>query len=157
MNHTFFKLMLTLYPPYWATGIVVKKITPDFREIIVTMRKRFYNRNYMNSHFGGSLYAMTDPFFMLMMIKILGEDYIVWDKAGCIDFIKPGQGLVTATFTIDEAAIADVKEKTAHGDKYLPEFTVGVLDEQGDTVCRVTKTLYVRKKLDGKTKPPEAR
>ena len=81
MDHNQFKRKLNLYPPYWGTGIFVKKISPDFREIIVQMKMTWYNRNYVNTHFGGSLYSMTDPFFMLMLMQILGKEYIVWDKA----------------------------------------------------------------------------
>ena len=77
MDHNQFKRKLNLYPLYWSTGIVVKKISPDFREIIVQMKMTWYNRNYVNTHFGGSLYSMTDPFFMLMLMQILGKEDIL--------------------------------------------------------------------------------
>jgi len=140
------KLILNLYPPYWGTGIFVSRVSADYKEIIVHMKMRWYNRNYVNTHFGGSLYAMTDPFFMVMLIQVLGKQYIVWDKAVHIDFIKPGQGKVTARFIIKEEQIDNILEKTADGQKYLPEFSVDIKDEAGDTVARVTKTLYIRKK-----------
>lgn len=41
---------------------------------------------------------MTDPFFMLMLIHILGKEFVVWDKAAHIDFIKPSQGIATQDF-----------------------------------------------------------
>lgn len=121
-------------------------MSADYKEIIVHMKMRWYNRNYVNTHFGGSLYAMTDPFFMVMLIQVLGKQYIVWDKAVHIDFIKPGRGKVTARFIIKEEQIDNILEKTADGQKYLPEFSVDIKDEAGDTVARVTKTLYIRKK-----------
>ena len=147
MNHIRFKRKLNLYPPYWGTGIIVKKISPDFREIVVQMKMKWYNRNYVNTHFGGSLYSMTDPFFMLMLIKILGKEYVVWDKAAHIDFIKPGLGTVTAKFVISDEQIKDIIAKTADGQKYLPEFTVDIKSRKGNKVARVIKTLYIRKKL----------
>ncbi len=146
MNHKFFKMLLNVYPPYWATGIVVKKVSPDFREVVVEMKKRFYNRNYVNSHFGGSLYAMVDPFYMLMLIQILGKDYVVWDKSASIDFVKPGMGLVTARFTIGDDLITRIKDNTGDGKKYLPELSIDITDEKGEVVCRVLKTIYVRRK-----------
>lgn len=149
MNPNFIKLLINLYPPYWATGIVVKHISADYRRVRVQMTLRWYNRNYVKTHFGGSLYAMTDPFFMLMMIHILGKDFVVWDKTAFIDFMKPGRGTVTAEFRINEEEIQDVINKTANGDKYLPEFTVDIKDESGETVARVVKTLYIRKKRPG--------
>ncbi len=146
MNNHFFKFLLNMYPPYWATGIVIKKVSPDFREVMVQMKKRFYNRNYVNAHFGGSLYAMVDPFYMLMLIQILGEKYIVWDKSATIDFVKPGKGVVTARFVIADELVNEIVEKTESGAKYLPVIPVHVVDEMGDVVCRVEKTIYVRKK-----------
>jgi len=137
MNPNFFKLLLNVYPPYWGTGIVVKKISPDYKEIIVQMKMRWYNRNYVKTHFGGSLYAMTDPFFMLMLLQILGKEYIVWDKAAHIEFIKPGRG-----------EIGNILKNTADGQKYLPEFSVNIKDEADETVASVTKILYLRKKIN---------
>jgi hypothetical protein len=146
MDHNQLKRRLNLYPPYWATGIVVKKISSDFKEAVVQMKMKWYNRNYVNTHFGGSLYSMTDPFFMLMLMQILGKEYIVWDKAAYIDFIKPGRGTVTARFVIDKEQIEDIILKTADGQKYLPELTVDIEDQTNNKVARVIKTLYIRKK-----------
>ena len=116
MNHRMFRLLLNIYPPYWGTGIVVSKVAPDFTEIVVQMKKRFYNRNYVDTHFGGSLYSMVDPFYMLMLINILGKDYVVWDKSAFIDFVKPGRGKVKAVFSITQETISDIVAKTADGD-----------------------------------------
>jgi hypothetical protein len=146
MSHDQLRRRLNLYPPYWGTGVVVKKISPDFREAVVQMKMKWYNRNYVGTHFGGSLYSMTDPFLMLMLMQILGKEYIVWDKAAHIDFIKPGRGTVTAKFVIDDEQIEDIVIKTADGQKYLPEFTVDIKDRTNSIVARVIKILYIRKK-----------
>ena len=146
MSPKFLKFILNVYPPYWGTGIFVSRVSADYKEIIVHMKMRWYNRNYVNTHFGGSLYAMTDPFFMVMLIQVLGKQYIVWDKAVHIDFIKPGQRKVTARFIIKEKQVEKKKKKTTDGQKYLPEFSVDIKDEAGDPVARVTKVLYIRKK-----------
>lgn len=107
---------------------------------------RFYNRNAVGTQFGGSLYAMTDPFYMLMLMQIMGRDYLVWDKAAAIEFVAPGMGTVYASFVIDDATVALIRQKTADGSAYFPEFTVDVMDGQGTLIARVRKTLYVRKK-----------
>jgi hypothetical protein len=146
MNPFFFKLLLNTYPPYLGTGIMVRKIKPDFTEIIVEMKLRWYNRNYVRTHFGGSLYAMVDPFFMLMLMQILGKEYIVWDKSAAIDFLRPGRGTVTATFAISREQIADIHAHTIGGEKYLPKYTVDIRDEAGEKVARVVKTIYIKKK-----------
>jgi hypothetical protein len=146
MNAKYLKLLINLYPPYWGTGITVRSISPDYREICVQMKMRWYNRNYVKTHFGGSLYAMTDPFFMLMLIHILGKEFVVWDKRAHIDFIKPDQGTVTARFFIQEEQIEKIINITSGGQKYFPEFSVDIENEAGEKVARVVKTLYIKRK-----------
>ena len=146
LNSSFFRLLMNVYPPYIGAGISVKRVAPDFREIVVRMRLRWYNRNYVRTHFGGSLYAMVDPFYMLMLIQLLGKAYIVWDRAARIEFLKPGRGTVTAVFRIDDRQLAEIVARTANGEKFLPEYAVDVIDEAGEKVAHVTKTLYIRKK-----------
>ncbi|WPC05399.1 DUF4442 domain-containing protein [Pseudomonas benzenivorans] len=137
---------LNLYPPYLGAGIRVRHIGADWRLVRVNLGLSWYNRNYVGTQFGGSLYAMTDPFFMLMLLENLGADYIVWDKAASIDFVAPGRGPVYAEFRLDDALLAEVRARTAGGDKYLPELQVEVRDGAGELVARVHKTLYVRLK-----------
>ncbi len=146
MNHRLFKLLLNCYPPYWATGIVVRSVSPDYRRITVQMMMRWYNRNYVGTHFGGSLYAMTDPFYMLMLLQILSKEYLVWDQSARIEFIKPGKGTVTAEFHVDQALLDAIAQNTTEGRKYLPELPVEIRDENGEVVARVTKALYIRRK-----------
>lgn len=138
--------VMNVYPPYLGAGVWIRRIASDFRQVEVKMTLRWYNRNYVGTQFGGSLYSMTDPFFMLMLMENLGRDYVVWDKAASIDFIAPGRGPVYASFAIDQAFIDDVRQCTAAGGKYLPELQVEVRDGEGALVARVHKTLYVRRK-----------
>jgi acyl-coenzyme A thioesterase PaaI-like protein len=144
------RLLFNLYPPYLGTGISVRSISPDFRHIVVDMKLRFYNRNYVGTHFGGSLSAMTDPFYMLMVMKNLGREYIVWDKSGTIDYRKPGRGRVRAEFRIDAAFLEEIRQATAHARKYEPTLATDIVDEKGDIVSHVTRTLYIRRKRNGR-------
>ena len=135
-----------LYPPYLGAGVRVRHISDDFRDIQVSMGLNWYNRNYVGTQFGGSLYSMVDPFFMLMLMENLGRDYIVWDKAADIDFIAPGKGTVYARFNIDDTLLDEIRRQTAGGEKYLPQLQVDIHDGAGNLVARVGKTLYVRLK-----------
>ena len=137
---------MNLWPPFLGAGIKVNHIGVDFREVVVSMKLRWYNRNYVGTHFGGSLAAMTDPFYMLMLIHILGNEYTVWDKTSTIDFIAPGRGTVTARFRLKDEQITEIKENTAKGDAYFPEFSVDIVNESGEVIATVKKILYVRKK-----------
>ncbi len=140
------KLGMNLWPPFLGAGIKVRHIRADYREVVVSMKLRWYNRNYVGTHFGGSLAAMTDPFYMLMLIHILGSDYTVWDKSSTIDFIAPGRGTVTARFRLNDDQIAEIKNETASGNAYFPELSVDIVNGSDDVVARVRKKLYVRKK-----------
>ena len=137
---------MNLWPPFLGAGIRVRHIGADFREVVVSMKLRWYNRNYVGTHFGGSLAAMTDPFYMLMLIHILGNEYTVWDKTSTMDFIAPGRGTVTARFRLNDDQIAEIKNKTADGNAYFPALSVDIVNESEEVVARVEKKLYVRKK-----------
>jgi acyl-coenzyme A thioesterase PaaI-like protein len=146
MNLRILKFGMSLWPPFLGAGIRVKYIAPDFREVVVSMKLRWYNRNYVGTHFGGSLAAMTDPFYMLMLIHILGSEYTVWDKTSTIDFIAPGRGTVTARFRLKDDQIEEIKNKTADGKADFPALSVDIVTESGEIVARVNKKLYVRRK-----------
>jgi len=137
---------IRLYPPYLGAGVRVTHIAADFRRIEVEMPLRFYNRNYVGTHFGGSLYSMVDPFYMLMLINILGPDYIVWDKAATIRFRKPGKGVMKATFELTKEKIAEIRAAADTQPKVEPQFQVLIKDKEGNVVAEVDKLLYVKKK-----------
>ncbi|GHH59831.1 MAG: DUF4442 domain-containing protein [Gammaproteobacteria bacterium] len=137
---------LNLWPPFLFTGIHVTTLAEDYRHARVELRMRPWNRNYVRTHFGGSLFAMTDPFWMLLVMHNVGRDYYVWDKAGTIEFVKPGRGTVVAEFRLDDALLEEIRAATAGGEKYLRWFENEVTDAQGDVVARVRKQLYVKRK-----------
>lgn len=137
---------MNLWPPFLFNGIHVTEITPDWRRIRVELRMRPWNRNYVRTHFGGNLFAMTDPFRMIPVLQCLGPDYYVWDQAGTIEFLKPGRGTVHATFELDDAVLDELRAAAANGEKVLRWFETDVIDEAGDVVARTRKQLYVRRK-----------
>jgi acyl-coenzyme A thioesterase PaaI-like protein len=140
------KWLLRLYGPFLGAGIKVEFISADWQQVRVGMKQKFYNRNANGSHFGGSLYSMTDPHFALMLMNILGKEYLVWDSSAAIAYIKPGKGKVTAVFNIDNETIDEIRGKTESGEKYYHDFWVNIIDETGETVAKIDKTLYIRRK-----------
>jgi hypothetical protein len=142
--------LLNLYPPYLGAGIRVKRLQPDWKAIDVEMKLRFWNSNYVGTHFGGSLYSMTDPFYMLMLIENLGPAYIVWDKAASVRFRRPGKGKVSASFRLSEEQIEAIRQRLNTQEKVEPTFVVEVKDDSGAVVAEVEKVLYVRRKEPGK-------
>jgi len=139
------KFLLNIYPPYLGAGVRVTHVGDDWREIHVAMKLRWYNRNRVGTHFGGSLYAMVEPHPMLMLIQLLGRDYIVWDKLAEIEFVAPGKGTVRSVVRITDQQLAAIKQNTANGNRYLPEFDLQVVDAENKIVAKIKKTVYVRK------------
>ena len=147
MNRRVQKLMLRMinvWPPFLGAGIRVR--WRSNRQVDVEMKLHPWNRNYVGTHYGGSLYSMTDPFYMLMLMENLGRDYVVWDKAASIRFRKPGKGKVKAEFRLNDDQLDDIRTKLTTHDKYEPTFVVEVKDESGDVVAEVQKVLHVRRK-----------
>lgn len=140
------RMLLNIWPPFLGAGIQVRRLGPDWKEIDVEMKLRWWNRNYVGTHYGGSLYSMTDPFFMLMLIENLGKDYLVWDKSASIRFKKPGRGTVSASFRLSDPQIREIKQALNSEEKIERAFAVEVKDESGNVIAEVEKLLHVRKK-----------
>lgn len=146
MKSGLFKTLVNLWPPLFFTGIKVTQLAQDYRETRVTLKLRWYNKNYVGTQYGGSLMSMTDPWYMLMLMHNLGRDYFIWDKHAEIDYISPGKTHVHATFKIDDDIIREIREKTANGEKYLPQFLVDIVDDKNQLVARVKRQLYIKLK-----------
>jgi len=139
-------MFINLWPPFLGAGIRIRRLSPDWTEIDVEMKLRWWNRNYVGSHYGGSLYSMADPFFMVMLIENLGKDYIVWDKSASIRFKKPGRGTVSASFRLSEEQIREIRQALTSQQKIERVFAVEVKDESGSVIAEVEKLLHIRRK-----------
>jgi acyl-coenzyme A thioesterase PaaI-like protein len=137
---------MNIWPPFRGAGVRVRRIAPDWREIRVELNLGLLNRNYVGTHFGGSLYAMTDPFHMLMLIHLLGPDYVVSHKGGRIDYRAPARGRVTATLRVEDADVKAIRARVAAEGKDMPEFAADILDADGGVVARAVHTLHVRRR-----------
>jgi acyl-coenzyme A thioesterase PaaI-like protein len=146
MRASTFRRLMNLWPPFLCNGIRVLSISDDYREAHVALRLRPWNRNYVKSQFGGNLFAMTDPFWMLLVMHQLGGDYYVWDKAGAIDFVAPGREDVYARFRLEPAVVEELRAAAAGGEKVLRWFETDVATASGEVVARVRKQVYVRLK-----------
>ena len=142
------RFLMNRYAPLRGAGIRVKQIESDFKRVVVEMPLTRRNKNIMGTQFGGSLYAMADPFFMLMLMTLLGHRYHVWDQQATIDFIAPGRGRVTGVFKISDEALADIEERAKSGDKLLYTFHADIVHDDGSVVAKVSKVLYVRLKKE---------
>ncbi len=143
--------LMNCWPPFLAAGIRVREIAPDFGYVRVDLVNWGLNRNYVGTHFGGSLFAMTDPFYMLMYMKRLGPEFIVWDYSASIRFMQPGRGRVTALFELTEHDLQRVRVHTQGGERFLFDHVVEVKNPNGELVAKVDRTLYFKRKADSRS------
>lgn len=132
--------------PFFGAGIRVTFTSKDMTTIRVELRETPFNRNLVGVHFGGSLYSMCDPFYMGMLVHHLGSNFIVWDKAASIKFLKPGKGTVHATFHIPLEEINAIRTRAETNGKTEETFKVHILDQNGVKIAEVEKLIYVRHK-----------
>ena len=137
---------MKLFPAWRGTGATVTYIAGDFRELRVTLPLSWRTRNYVGTIFGGSLYGSVDPMYMIMLIRLLGPKYIVWDKAASIRFRKPGRSTLFATFKIDDAELATVREIAEKGEPFDRVYNVDLVDGDNVVHASIEKTIYIRKK-----------
>ena len=148
LRQRFLDKLINYYGPYVGAGVKLVHMSKDFRAARVEMPLTAYNKNYMGTQFGGSLYSMTDPWYMLMLIKNLGPEYIVWDKSASINFKKPGRSKVSAEFKLTQEVIDQIKAKVETDVKVNWPFKVLIHDEENNLIAEVDKVVYVRKKSE---------
>ena len=145
-SHAGMRRMLNVWPPFLFSGISILEISKDFRHAKVRLKKKALTSNYVGTLFGGSLFAMTDPFYMLMIMKNLGNDYIVWDKRSEIEYVSPGKATVFAEFHLWDAELDEIRREVQTNGKFLMWFDVDIKTADGTVVAIVKKQIYVRKK-----------
>jgi acyl-coenzyme A thioesterase PaaI-like protein len=141
-----------LIPAYRGTGARVTYVASDFREVRVELPLTWRTRNYVGTIFGGSLYGAVDPVYMIMLIKILGPSYTVWDKAAAIRFRRPGRSTLFARFALDEEEIRTIRELAEKNPSIDRVYRVDLADAAGLVHASVDKTVYIRRNaLPGRT------
>ncbi|NWJ40195.1 MAG: DUF4442 domain-containing protein [Geothrix sp.] len=132
-----------LWPCYRGTGGRVTFIAADWQEVRIRLPLSWRTRNYVGTIFGGSLYGAVDPFYMLMLMKNLGPDYQVWDKAATIRFRKPGRGTLTATFCIEASELEEIRRLLQEQPKVDRTYTIRLVDQAGSVHAEVDKVIHI--------------
>jgi len=142
-----FKFVLNLYPPFLFSRTRVRYISADWREVEVRLHKSLLTRNYVGTTFGGSMYGATDPFYMLMLIRILGiKNHIIWDKGAEIDFRRPARSDLTFHFVIRDEDLENIQHELEASGKAVPEFEVSGVDATGEICVVIKKLIYIKVK-----------
>lgn len=148
----FYRLGFNFFPAYYCSGGKVRFIAGNWKEIHVSIKLKIKTRNYVGTVFGGSSYSALDPMFMIQLIKILGPDYVVWDKAATIKFLRPISKRVCARFLITDELIAEIKETVAKQNEMTIMLPAWFEDKAGKKYVEVDKKLYIADKAFYKEK-----
>ena len=134
------------FPAYRGTGARITYIAADWREVHVRLPLSWRTRNYVGTIFGGSLYGAVDPVYMIMLIKALGPEYLVWDKAATIRFIRPGRETLRATFRIAAEEVEALRAEVDRAGKVERTYSVELLNAAGVVHAHCDKLLSIRKR-----------
>lgn len=143
---TLFKFW-NFWPPFFFSGIKIVNVSDDYLHVLVRLKLRFWNANYVGTQYGGLMFSMTDPFYMVMLIQNLGQEYIVWDKSACINYLKPGKTDVTAEFTLTNEDLSEIRRALETQSSMDWQRNVEVKDKNGVVVALVNKVIYIKKKI----------
>lgn len=141
-----YRWAFNFFPAYRRTGGRIAYISRDLQEVRVKLPLNWKTRNYVGTIFGGSLYGAIDPIHMIMLIKRLGPDYIVWDKAATIRFKKPGRTTLFATFKIGNDELEAIRNSLEKQNPLERTYTVDLVDKDGIVHATCEKVIYFRKK-----------
>jgi len=135
------------FPAYRGTGGRVSYIAADWSEVRVRLPLNWRTRNYVGTIFGGSLYGAVDPFYMIMLIKRLGPEYIVWDKAATVHFKRPGRVTLYARFVMPDEELRAIEEALRNGAASVDRvYQVDLVDAEGVVHATIEKVIYIRRK-----------
>lgn len=134
------------FPAYRGTGGRIDYIARDFREIRVRVPLSWRTRNYVGTIFGGSMFGAVDPIYMVMLIRALGPEYLVWDKSASIRFRRPGRATLFARFVLDDGELDAIRDALARGPAVERVYAVELKDAEGTVHAVVEKTIHVRRK-----------
>jgi Domain of unknown function (DUF4442) len=140
------RLFFNIAPCIRGSGGRVVAISDDFRRLRVRLKLNWRTRNLVGTIYGGSMYAATDPFYMLMLLRILGSGYVVWDKGCTIRFRRPARETLFADFHISDEMLAEVHQKVDSAGEGTFTWPLALKGASGHVYAEFDKVLYVARK-----------
>ncbi len=150
---TIFKYGFNISPMYRRSTGKINYVSEDLLKAQVKIPITYKNKNYVGSIFGGSLFSATDPVFMIQLMNILGNDYVVWDKEASIKFKRPVKQDAYVDFIFSENEIKQIKEQVKNEQEIdlIKEIKITNKDESV-VFAEVSKTIYIADKTYYKNK-----
>ena len=141
-----FRTLMNWYPMYFGTGGKILFWSGDSREVQLRLRRNIWTYNYVGTIFGGSLFAASDPFYMLMLLQILGKQFVVWDKAASIRFRKPGRSTLYARYVLTDELIGEIRADVAQNGQTERILPLEWVDAAGVVHAQIERTIYIADK-----------
>lgn len=139
------RFAFNFFPAYRMSGGRITFISDDLRNVKIKLPLNWKTKNIVGTIYGGSMYGAIDPIYMVMFLKLLGKDYIVWDKSAKIEFKRPGRDILTAEFNIDNELLNDIRQELEEKKSITKDFVVELLDKNNKVSAKIEKTLYFQK------------
>lgn len=143
-----------LFPAYRRTGARITYIAADFSEVRIRLPLNWKTRNVVGTVFGGAMYAAVDPIYMVMLMRLLGPGYIVWDKAAAIRFRRPGQDTLYGCFSIAPEEVDLIRGHLQTHSKLDRVYPAELVDAAGKVHATFEKTLHIRRRPDDRKDAP---
>jgi len=124
-------------------------------EVHLRLRLNIWTYNYVGTIFGGSFFSAADPFYMLMLYRSLGSNYVVWDKSASIRFKKPGKVALFAKLQITDTDFKEIKEAVAQSGETTRTFVIQWKDKDSVVHAEIERLCYVATKEFYKQKKGE--
>jgi hypothetical protein len=138
-----FRTFINWYPMYFGTGGKILFWASDSSEVHLRLRLNIWTYNYVGTIFGGSFFSAADPFYMLMLIRSLGSNYVVWDKSANIRFKKPGKATLFARFLLTETDFKEIKEVVTQDGETTRIFVIQWKDKNGVVHAEIERLCYI--------------
>ncbi len=151
------KLRINTYAPYIGAGIKIDHLDTDQGLCVVSMGLSPLNKNIVGTQFGGSLYSMIDPFYMMLLMQQLGSNYVVWDKSSHIEFVAPGTSKVTARIKVPNGESTTIRKLAESGEPVFRDYRTEIVDKNQKVIAVVTKTVYIRLRKHSKSRNQASR
>ena len=135
-----------LFPAFWGTGGRITYLGEGYGEVDVEVPLSWRTRNYLGTIFGGSMYGALDGIHIVMLMKNLGPNYVVWDKAGSVRFRKPGRTTLYARVMLPLEEVDDIRAKLAPGEAIERAYLVHLTDRAGTVHADVEKIVHIRRR-----------
>lgn len=145
-KHSLFRFLANFWPPFLFAGIKIVSLSKDYRHMVVKLKLRFWNANYVGTQYGGSMFSMADAFYMIMLIQNLGPNYVVWDKAATIRYLKPGRTDLFAEYQLSEEDLSTIRTTLQSTDKMEWTRKIEIKDTNNGVVAEVDKVISIKNK-----------